>query len=148
MWGHKLNAKCWFDQETETLYIIKIYLHIWKWVKTFWRLVILKLNKINFVVTLGDVDIENVLVSENISSSEKKYKYFIGYFDNNHKVKPWHTMHQKLSAYVKRYDRKTKWMYFFIKDDDLLQKYNTIWDKSKKNLIARLSTIKFFWKSK
>ena len=50
-------------------------------------------------------------------------------------------MHQKMSAYVKRYDRKTKWMYFFIKDDDLLQKYNTIWDKSKKNLIARLSTI-------
>ena len=38
-------------------------------------------------------------------------------------------MHQKMSAYLKRYDRKTKWMYFFINDDDLLQKYNTIWDK-------------------
>ena len=38
-------------------------------------------------------------------------------------------MFQKTSAYVKSYDRKTKWMYFLIEDDDLLEKYNTIWDK-------------------
>ena len=24
---------------------------------------------------------------------------------------------------------KLKWMYFFIEDDDLLKKYNTIWNK-------------------
>ena len=35
----------------------------------------------------------------------------------------------KTSAYVKGYDRQTIWMYFSIKDDDLLEKYNTIWDK-------------------
>ena len=35
----------------------------------------------------------------------------------------------KTSAYVKSYDRQTKWMYFLIEDDDLLEKYNTIWDK-------------------
>ena len=35
----------------------------------------------------------------------------------------------KTSVYVKSYDRQTKWMYFFIEDDDLLEKYNTIWDK-------------------
>ena len=35
----------------------------------------------------------------------------------------------KRSAYVKSYDRQTKWMYFLIEDDELLQKYNTIWDK-------------------
>ena len=38
------------------------------------------------------------------------------------------------------------WMYFLIEDDDLLNKYNTIWKKAstdiKKNLIANLSTIK------
>ena len=32
----------------------------------------------------------------------------------------------KTSAYVKSYDRKTKWMYFVIKDDDFLEKYITI----------------------
>ena len=24
---------------------------------------------------------------------------------------------------------QTKWMYFLIEDDELLEKYNTIWDK-------------------
>ena len=57
----------------------------------------------------------------------------------------------KAKAYVKSYDGQTKWMYFLIEDDNLLEKYNTIWDKVsadlKKNLIASLS-IKVFWKKK
>ena len=35
----------------------------------------------------------------------------------------------KTSAYVKIYDGQTKWMYFLIEDDDLLEKYKTVWDK-------------------
>ena len=35
----------------------------------------------------------------------------------------------KTSVYVKSYAGQTKWMYFLIKDNDLLEKYNTIWDK-------------------
>ena len=35
----------------------------------------------------------------------------------------------KTNAYVKSYDGQTRWMHFFIDDDDLLEKYNTIWDK-------------------
>ena len=35
----------------------------------------------------------------------------------------------KTSAYVKSYHGQTKWIYFLMKDDDLLEKYNTIWDK-------------------
>ena len=40
---------------------------------------------------------------------------------------------------------------FFIEDDDLLEKYNTIWDKVSvdiKNLIANLSITKIIWKPK
>ena len=40
----------------------------------------------------------------------------------------------KTSAYVKRYDGQTKWIYFLIEDDDLLEKYNTIWDKLSTNI--------------
>ena len=58
----------------------------------------------------------------------------------------------KTSAYVKSYDVQTKWMYFLIENDDLLEKYNTIWDKVssdiKKNLIASLHIIKILWKLK
>ena len=35
----------------------------------------------------------------------------------------------KTSAYVKCYDGQIKLMYFLIEDDDLLEKYNTIWNK-------------------
>ena len=35
----------------------------------------------------------------------------------------------KTSAYVKSYDGQTKWIYFLIEDDDLLEKYNIIWGK-------------------
>ena len=35
----------------------------------------------------------------------------------------------KTSAYAKSYHGQTKWMYVLIEDDDLLEKYNTIWDK-------------------
>ena len=66
---------------------------------------------------MGDVDIENVLVSNKIC------------FGNGNKVKPLNIMLLKTSAYVKSYDGRTKWMYFFIEDNDLLEKYNTIWNK-------------------
>ena len=54
----------------------------------------------------------------------------------------------KTSVFIKRYDGQTKWMQFFIENDDLLKKYNTILDKVsadiKKSFIASLSTIKRF----
>ena len=33
----------------------------------------------------------------------------------------------KISAYVKSHDGEIKWMYFFI-NDELLEKYNDIWN--------------------
>ena len=54
----------------------------------------------------------------------------------------------KTRAHVKRYDGQTKWMYFVIEDDGLIEKYNAIWDKVsaniKRNLIASLSALKNF----
>ena len=53
----------------------------------------------------------------------------IGYLYNDNKFKALYIMLPKSSAYVKRYDGQSKWMHFLIEDDDLLGKYNTIWDK-------------------
>ena len=39
-------------------------------------------------------------------------------------------MRPKTSIYVKIYEEKTKWMYFLTVNDNLLEKYDTIWDKS------------------
>ena len=70
------------------------------------------------------------VVSNKISFSEKNYKYFIDYLYNDHKVKQLHILLPKSSDYVKGYDRQTKWVSFLIEDDDLLEKYNSIWDKA------------------
>ena len=79
-------------------------------------------------ISLGDVEIQKVLVSNKISFSEKNYKYFIGYLYNGNKVKPSNLMLPKINTYLKSYDWQTKLTYFLIDDDDLLKKYNTIWD--------------------
>ena len=65
-------------------------------------------------IFLGDVYIEKVLVSSKISFGNKSYKYFV-------------IMLPKTTAYVKRYDGQTKWMYFLIEDDNFLEKFNTIY---------------------
>ena len=61
--------------------------------------------------------------------------------DNDHKFKALYIMLPKTSAYVKRYDVETKWMYFLIEDDNLrlfgLKSVLIL----KKKLIASLSII-------
>ena len=67
---------------------------------------------------------------------------------NDHKVKLLQIMLSKISTFAKSYDGQTKWMYFLIGNDNLLQKYSTIWDKistdKKKDIIANLSITKHF----
>ena len=78
---------------------------------------------------IKDADIEKVLVSNKIFFDERNYTYFVSYLCNNYKVKPLHIMLPKTNAYIKSYDGETKWVYFLTEDDDLLEMYNTIWDK-------------------
>ena len=78
-------------------------------------------------------DIAQICISNKISSGEKNYKYFICYLYNDYKVKPLYPMLPKTCAYVKSYNGKTKWMYFFvfffIERDYLLEKYYASWYK-------------------
>ena len=83
---------------------------------------ILKFKKINFTAI-------KVLVSNKISSIEKSYKPFIGYLHDDYKIKPLHRMLPETSTYVISYHGQTKWMHFLIEDNNLLKKFNTIWDK-------------------
>ena len=53
---------------------------------------------------------------------------------DDYKIKPLQIILPKTKAYVKSYDGQTKWMYFLIEGDDLLEKYNTIWDKFSANI--------------
>ena len=63
----------------------------------------------------------NILLTINI------LLYIIGYTDAK-KVRLLCVMLPKMSAYRRDFDQ-TKYMYFLIKSDELLEKYNEIWDK-------------------
>ena len=41
----------------------------------------------------------------------------------------------KARAYVKSYDMQTKWMDFLVEYDDVLEKYNAIWNKASADII-------------
>ena len=70
---------------------------------------------------------------------QKIYKFVIGYLHDDYKTELLHIMLPKKvpSADVKSYDGQTNWMYFWIKDD-LLEKYNTIWDKVSAKIKKRI----------
>ena len=57
------------------------------------------------------------------------YRYFIGYLYDDFQIKPLHIMLPKTRVYARSHDGRTEWIYFLIEDDDILEKYNTIWDK-------------------
>ena len=46
----------------------------------------------------------------------------------------------KTSFYVNRYEVQTKQMCFLIEDDDVLKKFNTIWDKVTADIKRKVET--------
>ena len=59
---------------------------------------------------------------------------------NGNKIKPLNVMLPKTSAYVKSYNGQTKWMYFLVEVDGLLEKYNIIWDKVRSNIKKKIDS--------
>ena len=79
-----------------------------------------------------------------------KFKYFSTYKDDEN-VMPIYIMLPKMSRYVHSFD-ESKYISFFIKDHELIEKYGNILDKVsnniKKDLIVNQYTIKNIWKLK
>ena len=59
-------------------------------------------------IQLKDADTEKVQVSNMVSSGEKNYEYFIGYKDDDNRIKPLRIMFPKPSAYGEIYYGETK----------------------------------------
>ena len=78
------------------------------------------------------IDINKIVVSNKVLLGKKGFKYFIGY-KHASKMKPLFIFLPKMSAYRKDFDI-TKYTSFLIKDDELLEKYNEIWEKVKNSL--------------
>ena len=68
-------------------------------------------------------------MSNKVPFGEKSVKYFLGY--EVKKVRPLFIILPRMNAYKRDFD-ETKFMFFLIKNDELLEKYNEIWDKVSK----------------
>ena len=75
----------------------------------------------------------NAVVSDRFKNSEHGFKYFIGYKDGEI-VKPLCIILPQMSGYIKYFENGSKNMSFMVKNDDVLEKYNKIWDKTKNKL--------------
>ena len=57
------------------------------------------------------------MISRMVSPGEPNYKYFIGYKDDDYKIKSLRIMLPKINGYVECYGGETSWMIFLINDD-------------------------------
>ena len=71
-------------------------------------------------ISIKNIDINKIEVSNKVPFGEKGFKYFIDYKDAK-KFRPLYIFLPKMSAYRKEFD-ETKYMSFLIKDDELLEK--------------------------
>ena len=73
------------------------------------------------------VKFDQIVISDKFKHSEEGYKYFVGYQENKI-VKALCIILPQTSGYIKYFKNSGKNMSFFLKDDNMLNKYNEIWN--------------------
>ena len=84
-------------------------------------------------IDLISVNVDQIVVSDKFKHSEECYKYFIGYQENEI-VKPLCFILPQMNRYIKYFENWGKNMSFLIKDEEMLDKYEQIWDVIKNKL--------------
>ena len=94
--------------------------------------------------SINNIHTNKIAISNKVSFGKKGFKYFIGNKDAK-KIWPLCIFLPKMTAHRKDFD-ETKFILFLIKDHELLEKSNEIWEKLKDslktNLIVNQYTIK------
>ena len=78
-------------------------------------------------IDLDLVDADKIVVSDRFKHSEEGSKYFIGYQENEI-VKPLCIILPQMIGYIKYFDNGGKNMSFLIKNSEVWEKYEHIWD--------------------
>ena len=83
-------------------------------------------------IDLLSVDLDQIVVSYKFKHNDEGFKYFIGYLKGEI-VKPLCIILPQMSGYIKYFKNGGKNMSFFVRDDNVLDKYNEIWGMIKKS---------------
>ena len=76
------------------------------------------------------VGVDQIVVSDKFKHNNKGFKHFIGYQESEI-VKPLCIILPQMSGYIKYFEDGSKSMSFLIKDDEVWDKYDEIWDEIK-----------------
>ena len=92
-----------------------------------------KFHKSKQPIDLELVNVYQRVVSGKFKHSDDGFKYFTGYKEGEI-VKPLCTILPQMSGYIKYFENGGKNMSFMIKNNDVLDKCNKIWDNIKNKL--------------
>ena len=103
----------------------------------------IRVHKKEFHKQLIDLDLINVdqmVLSDKFKHSDDGFTYFIGCKEGEN-VKPLCIILPQMTGYIKYFENGGKSMSFIINDDDVLDKYNEIWDKIKETLSIKFHSM-------
>ena len=84
-------------------------------------------------IDVMSVNLDQTAISDKFKHSDEGFKYFIGYQEGE-VVKPLCIILPQMSGYIKYFENGGKNMSFLIKDDEVWDKYDKIWDVIKDKL--------------
>ena len=84
-------------------------------------------------IDLDSVTTNKIVVSEKFRHNEESYKYFTGYREDAI-IRPLCIMLPQTNGYIKYFENDGKNMSFLIKNDEVWEKYEDIWDVIKNKL--------------
>ena len=97
-------------------------------------------------IDLMSVSVDQIVVSDRFKHSGEDFKYIIGYPEDEI-VKPLCIILPQMSGYIKYFENGGKNSSFLIKDDNVLNKYNKIWNVIKNKLNIKFNSMPVYDKT-
>ena len=99
-----------------------------------------KIHKSKQPINLDLININQIVISDKFKHTDDSFKYYIGYKEDGI-IKPLCIILPQMSGYIKYFEKGGKKMSFVIQDDNVLDKYNDIWNKIKNTLNIKLHSM-------
>ena len=103
----------------------------------------IRVNKKKFRRSKQPVNLDLVNVDQIAVSDKFKHIDFIGYKEGTI-VKPLCINLPQVTGHIKYFENRGKKMFFVIKNDDVLDKYNEIWDNIKETLSIKFHSMSVY----
>ena len=97
-------------------------------------------------IDLNLINADQIVVSDKFKHSDDSFKYFIGYKEGEI-VKSLCIILPQMSGYIKYFENGRKNMSFMVKNDNMLDKYNEIWGKTKEKLSIKFHSMPVMMKN-